>query len=80
MRRKAKGRLRPEESERLLRVSGIFERALDLFAGDTDAARHWLTTPSEELSNHSPLEFARTELGAREVEDFITRLEHGVFT
>src|SRR5262249_12488785 len=27
MRRKAKGRLRPDESERLLRISGVFEKA-----------------------------------------------------
>ena len=79
-RRKAKGRLRPEESERLLRVSGIFEQSLELFEGEADAARRWLTTPTEDLDNHTPLNFARTEVGAREVEDLIGRLEHGVFT
>src|SRR3954463_9077055 len=31
MRRKAKGRLRPDESERLLRISGVFEKASELF-------------------------------------------------
>jgi len=80
MRRKAQGRLRPEESERLLRVSGVFEKALDLFEGNADRARQWLTTPSKELENQSPLHLARTEVGAREVEDLIGRLEHGVFT
>ena len=34
MRRKARGRLQPEESERLLRVSGVFEKAVELFEGD----------------------------------------------
>ena len=80
MRRKAKGRLLPDESERLLRVSGVFEQAVELFEGDVDAARRWLTTPHKELGNHAPLDFARTEIGAREVEDLIGRLEHGVFT
>lgn len=80
MRRKARGRLEPAESERLLRLSGIFERAVELFEGDADAARRWLTTPTAELGELSPLDFARTELGAREVEDLIGRLEHGVFT
>jgi putative toxin-antitoxin system antitoxin component (TIGR02293 family) len=80
MRRKAQGRLRPDESERLLRVSRVFEQALALFAGDVIAARRWLTTPSMELDNTPPLDFARTEVGAREVEDLIGRLEHGVFT
>ena len=80
MRRKAKGRLSSEESERLLRLSGVFEKAVDLFEGDTDAARRWLTTSSKELDNQSPLDFTRTEIGAREVEDLIGRLEYGVFT
>jgi putative toxin-antitoxin system antitoxin component (TIGR02293 family) len=80
MRRKASGRLRPDESERLLRVSGVFEQAVGLCEGDADAARRWLTTPSKELNDTPPLEFARTEIGAREVEDLIGRLEHGVFT
>ncbi|HEY8667415.1 MAG TPA: antitoxin Xre/MbcA/ParS toxin-binding domain-containing protein [Tepidisphaeraceae bacterium] len=80
MRRKAKGRLNSGESERLLRVSGIFEKAIELFEGDADGARRWLTKPSKELDDQAPLDFARTEIGAREVEDLIGRLEHGVFT
>ncbi len=80
MRRKASGRLHPEESERLLRVSGIFEKAVELFEGDTDAARRWLTAPHAELCGRSPLEFSRAEIGARDVEELIGRLEHGVFT
>jgi putative toxin-antitoxin system antitoxin component (TIGR02293 family) len=80
MRRKAKGRLRPDESERLLRVSGIFERALELFEGDANAARRWLVTPRGALDGQAPLDYARSEIGAREVEDLIGRLEDGVFT
>ena len=80
VRRKASGRLLPEESERLLRIAGVFEQALELFEGDREAARHWLTTPSEDLDEQSPLDFAITEIGARDVENLIGRLEHGVFT
>ena len=80
MRRRASGRLGPDESERLLRIATVFDDATRLFAGDADAARRWLTTPSKELENEPPLEFARSEIGAREVQDFIGRLEHGVFT
>lgn len=80
MRRKAAGRLLPDESERLLRISGVFEKALQLFEQDADRARRWLTTPNRELDNTPPLGFARTEIGAREVEDLIGRLQHGVFT
>jgi putative toxin-antitoxin system antitoxin component (TIGR02293 family) len=80
VRRRAAGRLLPEESERLLRIVRLFELAVELFEGDRDAAARWLTTRSVDLHGHSPLDFARTEIGARDVEDLIGRLEHGVFT
>ena len=78
-RRKASGRLSPDESERLLRISAVFEDAVDLFEGDVAAAVNWLTAPRRALGNQSPLNYSRTELGAREVENLIGRLEHGVF-
>lgn len=79
-RRRAAGRLKPEESERLLRISRIVDQAIALFEGDRDAAMQWLATPEPALGGEKPLEFARTEIGAREVEDLIGRLEHGVFS
>ena len=80
MRRKAKGRLLPDESERLLRVAGVFEKAVDLFEGDVDSARRWLIAPNTALAGETPLVLVETEIGAREVEDLLGRLEHGVFT
>lgn len=79
-RRKASGKLAPEESERLLRISNLFEKCVELFEGDVTAAVNWLTSPKKALDNHPPLLYARTELGAREVEELIGRLEHGVFS
>jgi putative toxin-antitoxin system antitoxin component (TIGR02293 family) len=79
-RRRSAGRLAPEESERLLRVSNIFEKAVELFEGDADAAVLWLTTPKKALNGQQPLQYSRTEPGAREVENLIGRVEHGVFT
>ena len=79
-RRKAVGKLSPEESERLLRISRLFEKAVDLFEGDTSAAVNWMSTPEVVLDSETPLEYSRTEVGAREVEDLIGRLEHGVFS
>ncbi len=78
-RRKASGRLTPDESEKLLRLSSVFEQAVDLFEGDEVGARRWLTTAKKALENQTPLEYSRTELGTREVENLIGRLEHGVF-
>jgi putative toxin-antitoxin system antitoxin component (TIGR02293 family) len=79
-RRKASGRLTSDESEKLLRISTVFEQAVDLFEGDRPGALKWLTTPKRALENETPLEYSRTELGAREVENLLGRLEHGVFS
>lgn len=79
-RRKTAGKLAPDESERLLRISNLFEKCVELFEGDVTAAVNWLTTPKKALNQERPLMYARTEFGAREVEDLIGRLEHGVFS
>jgi putative toxin-antitoxin system antitoxin component (TIGR02293 family) len=78
-RRRVVGRLSSEESERLLRLSRIFEKAVALFEGNVDAAITWLKRPKRALGDKSPLTYSRTELGARQVEDLIGGLEHGVF-
>ncbi len=79
-RRKTAGRLAPDESERLLRISSIFEKSVQLFEGDVTAAVHWMTTPKKAFDGRAPLDYSRTEPGAREVENLIGRMEHGVFS
>jgi putative toxin-antitoxin system antitoxin component (TIGR02293 family) len=79
-RRRTAGRLAPDESERLFRLSRVFEKAVDLFEGNLSSATNWLSTPRQALSDQTPLAYARTELGAREVENLMGRLEHGVFS
>lgn len=78
-RRKKEGRLRPEESERVLRIARLIEDATRLHEGDLDQARTWLKTPKRALDGKTPLEMGRTEVGAREVENLLGRLEHGVY-
>ena len=79
-RRKIAGKLTPEESDRLVRVAFIFEKALALFEWDAAPAVQWLSSPKAALAGQTPLRYCRTELGAREVENLIGRLEHGVFS
>ena len=78
VRRKAAGRLQPEESDRLLRASRIFGLAIDLFEGDRSAALQWLSSAQRALGDTSPMELIQTDVGAREVEKLIGRLEHGI--
>lgn len=79
-RRRAAGRLAPDESERLLRLSSVFEKTVELFEGDVPSAVRWLAAPKRALENQSPLQYTRTEVGAIEVENLIGRLEHSVFS
>jgi putative toxin-antitoxin system antitoxin component (TIGR02293 family) len=79
-RRKREGRFLPDESDRLLRASRLFGRALALFEGDRNAAAEWITTAQPALGGALPVDLARTDVGAREVETLIGRLEHGVFS
>jgi putative toxin-antitoxin system antitoxin component (TIGR02293 family) len=79
-RRKAAGRLSADESEKLLRLSAVFEKALEFFDGDREGALQWLSAPKRALENHTPLDYVRTEVGAREVENLLGRLEYGVFS
>jgi putative toxin-antitoxin system antitoxin component (TIGR02293 family) len=79
-RRQSQGKLQPDESDRLWRASTIFSLAVDLFEGDIAAARKWMQSPQRDLGGETPLLFASTGVGAREVENLIGRLEHGVFS
>lgn len=77
-RRKEAKRLQPDESDRLVRLSGIVGLALRLFEGRLSEARAWLLAPSDPLGGEAPIRFAASVVGAREVENLIGRLEHGI--
>jgi putative toxin-antitoxin system antitoxin component (TIGR02293 family) len=79
-RRKKSGKLNPDESDRVVRYARIMDAATELMNGDADAAAQWMRTPRKILGGETPLAHASTEIGARDVEDLINRLEHGVFS
>ena len=72
-------RFKPDESERLLRVAGVARKALEVLE-DPDATRRWISKPKAALGGLTPLRCCDTDLGAREVEALLTRIEHGVFS
>lgn len=77
-REEKKERFHPDESERLFRIGRLFQLAIEL-TGSNEKAHQWFTTPKHALNGKTPLDYSDTEPGAREVEDLIGRLEHGVF-
>jgi putative toxin-antitoxin system antitoxin component (TIGR02293 family) len=78
-RRKADGTLDRSASDRLVRFARLFLRASDVLGGEK-AARSWLAAPAIAFREECPLDFADTEIGAREVEALLGRIEHGVFS
>lgn len=78
-RRREAGRLKPDESERLLRLARLFERAREVL-GTPERAQSWMKESLPVLGGRSPLDYADTEPGAREVERVLGRIAHGVFS
>lgn len=78
-RRKAHGRLGPAESDRVVRFARLMGRAVTVLESEENA-RRWLTAPQFGLGGAVPLDYAGTEVGAREVEDLLGRIEYGVYS
>ncbi len=69
--------LKADESERLERLARVVALAEKAWAGDRDSARVFLTSAHPMLDNRAPIDVARTELGARRVEDLLVALLYG---
>jgi len=78
-RRKAAGRLTADESDKVVRFAQLLGLANKVLENEDDA-RRWLTSPQYGLGGAVPLNYARTEVGAREVEDLLNRVEYGVYS
>lgn len=77
-RRLKEDRLPPADSESVLRLAGMIFQAEGVF-GDRASALAWLRRPNRTLSGQTPWQLLDTTFGAREVEDALVRIEHGVF-
>lgn len=77
-RRKAGARLTPAESERALRVERVISHALDTF-GDSERARSYMSKPMSRFRGLSCIEMLDTDIGARLVEDLLTRIDYGIY-
>ena len=78
-RRKSQGRLGPAESDRVVRLARLVGKAAKVLGG-IEAARQWLNSPQFGLGGAVPLDYAETEIGAREVENLLGRVEYGVYS
>ena len=79
-RRKGAGtKLKPAVSDRVVRFARLLGQAIRVF-GDLEDAKQWLNSPQFGLGGAVPLDYAKTEVGAREVENLLGRIEFGVYS
>lgn len=72
-------KLPPAVSDRVVRYARLLGQAFKVFDG-LEAAKQWLSAPQFGLGGAVPLDYAKTEIGAREVENLLGRIEYGVYS
>lgn len=72
--------LKVGEADGIARLMRVHAHAMRLYDDRAELAQKWLHSPIPALGDAIPMELARTDLGAREVEAILTRIEHGVFS
>ncbi|MBS1301377.1 antitoxin Xre/MbcA/ParS toxin-binding domain-containing protein [Loktanella sp. SALINAS62] len=71
--------LSTEQSSRAWRFAEIIAQATDIM-GTQEAAESWILAPAIGLDNRRPIDLLASSAGAEAVEDYLTRLEYGVYT
>ena len=79
VRRKKESRLQASESDRLFRLARVAALAVDVLEGE-EKARRWLHKPNRALGGAVPLSLLSTDIGARQVEELLQRIDHGLFS
>jgi putative toxin-antitoxin system antitoxin component (TIGR02293 family) len=70
--------LNPEQSGRTWKLAEVLAKATALFGSKEDAER-WLKQPAVGLEQRRPIDLLATPAGVELVEDFLVRLEYGVY-
>ena len=78
-RRKKEKKLRPDESDRLVRVARIGAIAESVLGSEAKAAA-WLREPNRALGGVAPLEILDNDIGIKQVEEILGRIEYGVYS
>jgi len=78
-RRKKTQMLAADESDRLVRLARIGAFA-EQTHGNAVRAGRWLREPNSALGNVAPIQWLDTDLGAKEVEELLIRIAHGVYS
>jgi putative toxin-antitoxin system antitoxin component (TIGR02293 family) len=72
-----RSRLTPAESERLERLARVAALAEQVWE-DRALAHEFLVSPQPQLGGERPLDLARSDLGTRQVEELLMKLEYAL--
>jgi putative toxin-antitoxin system antitoxin component (TIGR02293 family) len=78
-RRRQSRKLDADESDRLYRIARVAAQAFAVLGTEGKAAT-WLRRPNRALNGEAPIRLLDTDVGARQVEDILGRIEHGVIS
>jgi putative toxin-antitoxin system antitoxin component (TIGR02293 family) len=70
--------LNAEQSGRTWKLAEILTKAVSVF-GSKEEAEQWLERPAIGLNQRKPIDLLATPAGVELVEDFLVRLEYGVY-
>ena len=71
--------LSPDQSNKTWKFAEILSRATGIF-GSKDEAEAWMSRPATGLDLRRPIDLMASPAGIEAIEDYLTRMEYGVYT
>jgi putative toxin-antitoxin system antitoxin component (TIGR02293 family) len=75
---RANATLTVDETEKVISLSEVYERGMEVFEDGSDLAR-WLVSPVRNLQNRKPIDLLDTMLGRAQVMTVLNALLHGIY-
>src|SRR5438477_12911438 len=75
---RSRTKLKADESDRIVRFARVAALAIDALGREAGLA--WLQEPNDALGGRAPFELLKTDVGTRQVEQIIGRIEYGIFS
>jgi putative toxin-antitoxin system antitoxin component (TIGR02293 family) len=76
---KSKSPLSTAESEKVVDLSRIIAKGIDVFENEEEL-KTWLNSPALALGNKKPLDILSSSIGREEVLSVLFRIEHGIYS
>ena len=73
------GSLKDREKDALIAISQILEKGKGVFDGSEEDLQSFLHTPNENLGNIRPVELLETEIGRKELNKALDRIDYGIY-